>query len=363
MIDGVLAAESGKIFMFSAALIHLHRTRVEILPAMQSLVKLKEIATTSRCIGYPYATDAAFMNISNTLSVPITNLRHLPALLLCLAGGPTLAGTQHYQAPLDSVRWQTIVEERHCALNHDIPLYGRATFTQSAGESLGFTLSVKRKATREHDRAHLQAIPPEWKHQTAVVDLGEVPIHKGAIPFQIKAALSRRMLVELQKGLFPTFSYRDWADARDRVSIVLPGINIKAALAEFIECLAHLPVYKFTDFKNSLLHFKFGKYTLQPGDRERLDAVARYIKTDSEITRIQVDAHTDNIGRRHSNDKLSHRRAQTVKNYLMEQGIPPSKFKLKAFGERKPKYNNRTDQGRTGNRRVRITLVTSAPTR
>jgi outer membrane protein OmpA-like peptidoglycan-associated protein len=320
---------------------------------MQFLVKPKEIATAGRCIGYSYATDTAFMNMINTLSAPIASLRRLPALLLCLAGGPALAGVQHYQAPLDNVRWQTISKKHHCALSHDIPLYGRATFAQSAGEPLGFTLVVKHKTTREQDHARLRAIPPEWQHQTAVVDLGEVPVYKGATPFQIKAAMSRRILAELQKGLFPTFSYRD------RVSVALPGIGIKTALAEFTDCLARLPIYKFTDFKDSLLHFELGKHTLRPNDRQRLDAVARYIKTDSEITRIEVNAHTDNIGHRRSNDKLSQHRAQAVKDYLMEQGIPPSKFKLKAFGERRPKYSNRTARDRAGNRRVRVTLMTT----
>lgn len=270
--------------------------------------------------------------------------------------GTAVAGTQHYEAPLDSVQWSAQSKKLHCSLKHDIPLYGQAKFTQTAGEQLAFTLSAKRKATRNKDRAHLRAMPPEWKHQESVVDLGEIPVHKGGMPFQLQADLSRRMLAELQKGMFPTFSYRDWADANDRVTVTLPGIHIKEALDEFISCLASLPVYKFADFKKSLLHFAFGKHQLTAKDRKRLEAVVRYIKSDPEIKRIQINGHTDNVGRKRSNDKLGQRRSQTVRDFLISQGIPPNKFKLKSFGERRPAISNRTDKGRAKNRRASVML-------
>lgn len=192
----------------------------------------------------------------NTLSVP-TICSAFSTLLLCVGTTSIFAGTQHYQAPLDSVRWEASSKKLHCSLKHDIPLYGQATFAQTAGGKLGFTLKVKRKASRNKDIAHLRSLPPEWKHQVAVVDLGEVPVIKGDTPFQIEQDIPRRMLAELQKGMFPTFSYRDWADARDQVTVALPGIHIKEALDEFIGCLSALPIYKFSDFKINLLHFSF----------------------------------------------------------------------------------------------------------
>lgn len=307
-----------------------------------------------------------FRRLTNTLSVPISTPSFFPSttglsliilIMLSIDVPPVLAGTQHYQAPLDSVRWEASSEKLHCSLKHDIPLYGQAIFAQSAGENLGFTMKVKRKATRDKDRAHLRAMPPEWKHQISVVDLGNIPVVKGGVPFQLGEDLSRRMLAELQKGMFPTFSYRDWADARDQVTVALPGINIKPALDEFISCLSKLPVYTFADFENSLLHFDFGKYTLTEKGRTRLDAVARYLKSDPEVKRIEVYGHTDNIGRKRNNDKLGQRRSEAVKQYLMSKGIPAEKFLLKSYGERKPKTSNSTDAGRATNRRVVVILA------
>jgi outer membrane protein OmpA-like peptidoglycan-associated protein len=285
----------------------------------------------------------------NTLSVPM--------LLLCGMGSTAVAGIQHYQAPLDSVSWETTSKKLYCALSHDIPLYGKATFAQDAGGELSFKLTAKRKASREKDSAHLRAQPPEWKHQISVVDLGEVSVHKGSTPFQLKEDLSRRMLAELQKGMFPTFSYRDWADARDQVTVSLPGINIKPVLDEFFNCLANLPIYKFADFKINLLHFEFGKHTLIAKDRKRLDAVARYLKSDPAIKQVVISGHTDNVGRKRNNDKLGKRRSKAVKDYLVAKGVSANLFKIKTHGERKPITSNRTNKGRAKNRRAIVTLI------
>jgi outer membrane protein OmpA-like peptidoglycan-associated protein len=279
------------------------------------------------------------------------------ALLLYGMSGMAMAGIQHYQAPLDSVSWKTTTKKLYCALSHDVPLYGTATFAQDAGGELGFTLTAKRQALRNKDSAHLRSQPPQWKHQTSVVDLGEVPVHKGDIPFQLKTDLSRRMLAELQKGMFPTFSYRDWADARDQVTVALPGINIKPMLDEFISCLANLPIYKFADFQINLLHFDFGKHALRATDRKRLDAVARYLKSDPSVKQVVISGHTDNIGRRRSNDALGKRRSKTVKDYLVAKGVAPDLLKIKSLGERQPKASNHTDKGRAENRRAKVTLI------
>ncbi len=296
------------------------------------------------------------------LNILPTSMRHLlllivlPTIALCNINNVT-AGVQHYQAPLTNVSWETSSKKSHCTLSHDIPLYGTATFAQTAGHKLKFTMRVKRQASRNRDIAHLRALPPEWKHQENVVDLGKVSIHNGYIPFQLRESLSRRMLAELQKGMFTTFSYRDWADSRDKVTVTLPGINIKPVLDEFITCLASLPVYKFVDFKNSILHFAFGKSTLNKKDRKRLDKLVRYLKTNPPLKYIDITGHTDNVGRRKNNDELSQQRSQAVKNYLIAKGVSPQLFKLKALGERNPKASNRTDEGRAKNRRAIVTLV------
>jgi outer membrane protein OmpA-like peptidoglycan-associated protein len=281
----------------------------------------------------------------------------LLSLLWSLGCGGVLAGEQQYVAPLDAVKWTASSQKLHCTLTHEIPHYGRAVFAQEAGDALTFTMEVKQAATRNRDKAHLRSLPPQWKHQVEAVDLEEVDVIKGFTPFKLSGELPRRMLAELQKGMFPTFSYRDWIDARDLVTVSLPGIHIKQAMDTFVQCLAKLPVYKFSDYKVSNLLFAFGKHELTGVARQRLDDLARFLKTDTSVKRIELHGHTDDVGRKRANDALGARRVEAVREYLISKGVTPSLFKLATFGERKPLATNKSDQGRTQNRRVEVVLA------
>jgi len=281
----------------------------------------------------------------------------LGLLLLLSWAPPLLAGIQHFQAPLTTVKWEPLVEKLRCSLSHDIPLYGRAVFTRSAGHTLGFNMHVKQDARREGDRARLRSLPPGWRHAEDGLDLGEIEVQKGNTPFQLGEPLARRLLAELQKGMSPTFSYRDWADARDLVSVSLPGVNFREAMAAFVTCLAELPVYDFADFRNSVVHFAPGSEALNAEARQRLDAIAKYLATDPAVKKILIEGHTDDIGQPRDNDKLGQHRSQAIRNYLQAAGVAADKFELRSFGERRPVYTNTSDEGRARNRRAHVTLV------
>ena len=282
----------------------------------------------------------------------------LPLGLLILLCAPSLlAGTQHFQAPLTTVKWAPSAGKLHCSLSHDIPLYGRAVFARSAGHALGFRMDVKQGARREGDRARLRSLPPGWRHAEDGLDLGEIEVRRGNTPFQLGEPLARRMLAELQKGMSPTFSYRDWADARDLVSVSLPGVNFRQAMEAFTTCLAELPVYDFADYRETVVHFAPGNEALNPKARQRLDAIAKYLSTDPTVKKILIEGHTDDIGQYRDNDKLGQRRSLAIRNYLQAAGVPAAKFELRSFGERRPVYTNTTDEGRARNRRARVTLL------
>jgi len=278
------------------------------------------------------------------------------ALALLLSAPPLPAGTQDFHTPLDAVVWQASSENLHCSLSLDIPLYGRATFAQSAGGELGFRIQVKRDAHRVGDRARLRSLPPGWRHADDGVDLGEVEVRRGSIPFLLEEAQARRLLAELQKGMFPTFSYRDWADARDLVSVTLPGVNIRDSLDEFLACVTKLPAYDFADYRDTVVHFATGDAELGPEARQRLDAIARYLRTDPRVKKIVIEGHTDDVGRDPDNDKLGQRRSQAVRDYLVAAGVPARLFELRSFGEHRPVYTNTTEEGRARNRRAYVTL-------
>jgi outer membrane protein OmpA-like peptidoglycan-associated protein len=89
---------------------------------------------------------------------------------------------------------------------------------------------------------------------------------------------------------------------------------------------------------------------------DELNILAEFLKAKPNIA-IMIEGHTDNIGSRNLNLVLSEKRALSVKNYLVSQGIDPLRIKIKGYGEEKPIASNSTEFGRKLNRRTEIVIV------
>ena len=68
--------------------------------------------------------------------------------------------------------------------------------------------------------------------------------------------------------------------------------------------------------------------------------------------RGEIEGHTDSVGSEAYNKKLSERRADSVKSYVVGQGVEISRLSTKGFGESQPVADNGTAEGRAQNRRV-----------
>jgi outer membrane protein OmpA-like peptidoglycan-associated protein len=100
--------------------------------------------------------------------------------------------------------------------------------------------------------------------------------------------------------------------------------------------------------------FPSGKASLLPDARQKLDQVAEALKNTS--GQLVVEGHTDSRGSNRVNQRLSERRAETVRNYLVERGVPPERITSKGLGKSQPIASNRTAEGRANNRRVEIVM-------
>jgi len=102
--------------------------------------------------------------------------------------------------------------------------------------------------------------------------------------------------------------------------------------------------------------FDFDKFTLKPAGKAKLeDLVSKLSGTDIEV--VLATGHTDSVGTASYNQKLSVRRANAVKAFLISKGIPADRIFTEGKGESKPVASNKTSEGRAKNRRVEVEVV------
>ncbi|WP_343231011.1 outer membrane protein OmpA [Variovorax sp. WS11] len=102
--------------------------------------------------------------------------------------------------------------------------------------------------------------------------------------------------------------------------------------------------------------FDFDKSVLKPEGRAKLDDLVSKIR-DVNLEVIIAVGHTDSIGTDGYNQRLSVRRAEAVKAYLVSKGIERNRVYTEGKGEKQPVADNRTKEGRAKNRRVEIEVV------
>jgi OOP family OmpA-OmpF porin len=103
-------------------------------------------------------------------------------------------------------------------------------------------------------------------------------------------------------------------------------------------------------------HFDFDKSNLKPAGREALDNLVAGMKG-HEVKAVEVVGHTDSVGSDAYNKALGQRRANTVKGYLVDRGVPASVISTSSAGESQPVASNSTAEGRAQNRRAEIEVT------
>jgi outer membrane protein OmpA-like peptidoglycan-associated protein len=101
------------------------------------------------------------------------------------------------------------------------------------------------------------------------------------------------------------------------------------------------------------VHFDFDKSDIRPDAKPVLDEAVATLKEEGGVAVI-VQGHTDSIGTEAYNQKLSERRAQSVRRYLVDHGIPADRIKAEGYGESQPVATNDSADGRAQNRRVEL---------
>ena len=147
-----------------------------------------------------------------------------------------------------------------------------------------------------------------------------------------------------------------WRNANWTPATAAPGCDgaIAAKAAAAAPAAAAKAAAKVTLNADAL--FDFDKSVLKPAAKASLDSLAGKVKSLT-LEVIVAVGHTDSIGTDAYNQKLSIRRAEAVKKYLVSQGIEAKRIYVEGKGESQPVADNKTAEGRAKNRRVQIEAI------
>lgn len=101
------------------------------------------------------------------------------------------------------------------------------------------------------------------------------------------------------------------------------------------------------------INFKTGSTVLTKASFKTLNDIVALLNKFQDVS-LEIQGHTDNVGKDEYNENLSQGRAQSAVDYIISKGIPMSRLKAMGYGPRKPIADNKTKKGRAQNRRVEL---------
>jgi outer membrane protein OmpA-like peptidoglycan-associated protein len=102
--------------------------------------------------------------------------------------------------------------------------------------------------------------------------------------------------------------------------------------------------------------FETGKTDITPESVQILRSALKTLTTYPEI-QVEISGHTDNVGNKKSNTRLSQQRAESVRDWLIERGIDPARIVAKGFGSDSPIVPNDTSENKRKNRRIEFKRI------
>ncbi len=288
---------------------------------------------------------------------PCSILRHgwlWPLLWLALAAEAVVI----YQPGLDRVEWRVESSVFACRLWQPIPDFGSAVFEIRAGGELVFRLNPTRNPLRS-GRAVLIADAPHWAPDKPVTALGDVTVVEGNEALRLGESMATRLLTELHQGMAPVFQRLSWYADDVELAVAMSPARFRPAYREYQACLAELLPASFEQIARSRVLYATDVWQLDEAGRATLDLVVRYLRADPGVEAVFIDGHTDSVGRGLYNLELSRKRAETVTEYLLAQGVDERLITTRYHGQRYPVVPNTTEENRAENRRVTIRLERS----
>ncbi len=182
-----------------------------------------------------------------------------------------------------------------------------------------------------------------WSVNANDVPVNEINIDNTTGAYRMKVPLGKVYVINaLADGYYPVY---------EMIDLVPVGAS-KLVTKDLVIA----PVEVGVSIKINNIFFETGKSTLKPASFPELERLVKFL-TSSPSIKVEIDGHTDNVGKPAANLKLSQSRADAVVDYLMKHGITPDRLASKGFGMTKPVATNKTKLGKSLNRRVEFTIL------
>lgn len=268
-----------------------------------------------------------------------------------------VARAETFAPRMDQASWLVNASVFECSMAHDIPYYGEAVFARRAGEKSNFYLKGKSERLQTGE-ALVKAVQPVWKTSAgAAVELARVPVRQGNKPLVLDWGRAEQVLAELHSGHEIEIVRKPWYDPEQQLVVKISNINFRAAYDKYLACLGGLLPVNYDQVERTSIYFPSGAEDgLSAASKRKLDNILTYARADKSVVAFYIDGHSDSRGARAENLALSQERAELVKSYLANRGVPPEQIAVRWHGERYPVASNRTAEGRSLNRRVTVRL-------
>ncbi|QRN95703.1 OmpA family protein [Archangium violaceum] len=147
----------------------------------------------------------------------------------------------------------------------------------------------------------------------------------------------------------------DWEDQCPNQPEVINGVKDEDGCPDEGKSKVRLEAKRIVILEK--VYFATGKDVILAKSFDLLNQVASVLKANPQIEKLRVEGHTDDQGNDASNLKLSQRRANNVRAFLLREGIAADRLEAVGYGETKPVDTNKTAAGRENNRRVEFNIL------
>lgn len=142
-------------------------------------------------------------------------------------------------------------------------------------------------------------------------------------------------------------------DDQEYTTMEVPALKEGQTRMRFTVNIQFSPPKSFT-LKS--VHFETGKATLTKESYPELEKLLEFMKL-KKNARIEIAGHTDDVGDADSNMRLSQKRAEAVRKFLISNGIEANRIEAHGYGEDRPVADNQTEEGRQMNRRTEVIVL------